>query len=294
MNDTAVVRFNEALALNASNRLTAVGKGRALLNNGQYAAAAAAVAAVPTTFVFRLEHSSNETTENNPMWALMSNGRWGVSNLEGGTTATGTALSPAAQPPPATAPSAEGLDFRAANDPRIPWQGRLTTNNNCFSASVRCWLNNNYRTFDADVPLASGVEARLIEAEAAMQAGNPVLMMTRLNELRAQSATLIPLLYPTQIQVFPLTLAPLVDPGTPEGRRNLLFRERAFWMYNTGHRQGDLRRLVRQYGLASSQAFPSGPYFRGGTYGNDVAYPVPFTEQNNPQFDPAACVTTQA
>src|SRR5688500_137554 len=56
MNDTSVVRFNEALTLNANDHLAAVGKGRALLNNGQYSAAAAAVTAVPTTFVFRLEH----------------------------------------------------------------------------------------------------------------------------------------------------------------------------------------------------------------------------------------------
>jgi hypothetical protein len=296
MNDTAVVRFDQGLALNANNRLAAVGKGRALLNNGQYAAAAAAVAAVPTTFVFRLEHSSNEATENNPMSALMGNGRWGVSNLEGGATAAGTALRPDLQPPPATAPggSAEGLNFRASNDPRIPWQGRPSTGNVCFSATVRCWLNNNYPTFDADVPIASGVEARLIEAEADLQAGNGPGMITRLNALRAAAATLIPTLYPSQIQVFPMTLAPLVDPVTPEGRRDLLFRERAFWMYNTGHRQGDLRRLVRQYGLTSNQVFPSGPYFRGGTYGNDVAYPVPFAETNNPEFDPAACVTTQS
>jgi hypothetical protein len=296
MNDTAVVRFDQGLALNANNRLAAVGKGRALLNNGQYAAAAAAVAAVPTTFVFRLEHSSNESTENNPVNSLQGNGRWGVSNLEGGATAAGTALSPAAQPPPATAPggSAEGLNFRAASDPRIPWQGRASSNNVCFSSAVRCWLNNNYPTFDADIPMASGVEARLIEAEADLQAGNGPGMITRLNALRAAAATLIPNLYPSQIQVFPMTLNPLVDPVTPEGRRDLLFRERAFWMFNTGHRQGDLRRLVRQYGLPSSQVFPSGPYFRGGNYGNDVAFPVPFAETNNPQFNLAACVTTQA
>jgi hypothetical protein len=179
-------------------------------------------------------------------------------------------------------------------DPRVPWQGRASTNNNCFSSAARCWLNNNYFLLGADIPLASGVEARLIEAEADLQAGNGPGMVARLNALRASSPTLILILYPDQRQVFATALPPVVDPVTPEGRRDLLFQERALWMYNTGHRQGDLRRLVRQYGRASNQVFPSGPYFRGGNYGNDVAYPVPFAEENNPEYDPAACVTTQS
>jgi hypothetical protein len=78
-------------------------------------------------------------------------------------------------------------------------------------------------------------------------------------------------------------------------RRAMLFSERAFWLFNTGHRQGDLRRLVRNYALPSNTVFPSGPFFRGGlTFGNDVAYPVPFNEQNNDQFTAASCSTTTA
>jgi hypothetical protein len=108
------------------------------------------------------------------------------------------------------------------------------------------------------------------------------------------------LLYPDQKQVFPPptsgapTLAPLIDPVTPAARRDLLFRERAFWMYATGHRQGDLRRLIRNYGLTQAQVFPTGPYFRGSNYGTDVAYPVPFNEENNTSFSRAACNTTSA
>lgn len=297
MNDTAVTRFNEALTLDPLNRLAAVGKGRALLNIGSYAAAAAAVQAVPTTFVFRLEHSQNTAGENNPVASLQSNGRWGVSNLEGGVTSTGAAVRPDAQPPLATATSAEGLAFRALSDPRVPWEGRPTSNNVCFSSAARCWLNNNYPTFDSDVPLASGVEARLIEAEADLQAGNGAAMIIKLNALRTSASQLLgTTLYPGQKQVFgpPVVLLPLADPVTPEARRDLLFTERALWLFNTGHRQGDLRRLVRNYGLPSNQVFPSGPYFRSGTYGNDVAFPVPFNEENNPNFSRAACVTTTA
>jgi starch-binding outer membrane protein, SusD/RagB family len=307
MNDTAVARFNEALSFDATYRLAMMGKGRALLNNGQFGAAAAAVAAVPTDYVFLLEHSVNSANENNPATALQQNGRYGVANLEGGLSPTGTALRSDLNTHPLTAPSAEGLPFRALRDPRLPWQARPDNNGRCFSSSIFCWWNYNYFALDADVPLTSGVEARLIEAEAALQAGDTALIMTRLNGLRASAATLLPRLYPGQKQVFfnaggGVSLDPLTDPGVGlltaaerfEARRALLFRERALWLYHTGHRQGDLRRLVRNYGFTSSQVFPSGPHFRGGNYGADVAYPVPFNEQNNPNYDPADCVNSQA
>jgi hypothetical protein len=193
------------------------------------------------------------------------------------------------------------LNFRTARDPRIPWQARPGTGR-CFTSSIFCWTYLNYPSLDADVPLASGVEARLIEAEAAFNAGDIATMMARLNTLRASVASILPLLHPEHRQVFPLptvgapALAPLATPATAAEQRALLFRERAFWLYGTGHRQGDLRRLVRNYGLPQSQVFPSGPYFRsaGSNFGTDVAYPVPFSEENNPEFVRSACVTSQA
>ena len=308
MNDTAVARFNEGLLNNAANRFAAVGKGRALLNQGNFAAAAAAVASVPTNYVFLLQHSQNTGAENNPMAALMLNGRYGVANLEGGLTAAGAAVrTDTISGSTAPGGSAEGLNFRGALDIRVPWEPK-PTNGNCFSSSIKCKLNDNYPNFDADVPVASGVEARLIEAEAALQAGNPAGMIAKLDTLRSKSASLLVGLYPgaTYTNAFktngaPNGLGPAVDPADPTtsaatqfaARRDYLFRERAFWLYNTGHRQGDLRRLARApYNLATSAVFPSGLFFRGGSYGNDVAYPIPFAEQNNTAFNPAACNTT--
>jgi hypothetical protein len=78
-------------------------------------------------------------------------------------------------------------------------------------------------------------------------------------------------------------LAPLTDPGTAAGRVSLMFRERVFWMYLTGHRLGDLRRLMRQYGRTEDQVFPTGLGLKG-FYGHDLNLPVPFTELNNPNF----------
>ena len=77
--------------------------------------------------------------------------------------------------------------------------------------------------------------------------------------------------------------------GTAAQQDDQLFKERAYWMYLTSHRLGDLRRLIRQYGRPVNAVFPNGPYFKGGLYGTDVNVPVPFQEQNNPQYDPSLC-----
>jgi len=297
MNDSAVILFDQAIALDPTNDLAKVGKARALLNNGLYDAAEAAVADVGDTFVYLLEHSTNTSAQNNSVASLIDNGRYTLANLEGGTNASGTALRPDNNTATTNA-TAEGLNFRSAQDPRIPYKNA----GSCFTSSIQCWTLLNYPDFNADLPLASGVEARLVEAEAAMNRGDGVTMIAKLNSLRAQVAALLPLLYPEQRQVFPAptagapTLAPLVDPVTPDARRALLFRERAFWLYATGHRLGDLRREVRNYGLPQTSVFPTGPYFRasGSTFGTDVAYPVPFNEENNTSFSRAACVTTTA
>ena len=87
----------------------------------------------------------------------------------------------------------------------------------------------------------------------------------------------------------------MTDPGTATGRVDLHFRERAFWFYLTAHRLGDLRRLVRQYGRAIESVYPTGAYHKQGlTRGTQATLRVPQVEQNNPNYDPAACLVTQA
>jgi hypothetical protein len=70
------------------------------------------------------------------------------------------------------------------------------------------------------------------------------------------------------------------------GAVNLLFAERARWLWLTAHRLSDLRRLVRQYGRPVDTVFPFGPYFKiqFPTYGTDVNFLVPVDELNNPNF----------
>ncbi|MFL5386859.1 MAG: tetratricopeptide repeat protein [Longimicrobiaceae bacterium] len=296
----AVARFNEALALDPANRVAKIGKGRALLNNGDYAGAAAAVASVPTDWAFFIEHSANTGSQNNALYQLQSNGRYGVANDEGGPTTV-------AERPSGTAATddGEGINYRSINDPRVPYTadfdrilggpGTAVLGTTCFSSSVPCWYDNNDPNNDADIPLASGVEARLIEAEALLNAGDVAGWLGKLNGLRASVAPLLAVLRPDQKQVFPFppalpSLPALADPGTFQSRLLLTMQERNLWMYLTGHRLGDLRRLVRNYGLAQSAVFPSGAFWRsGGTYGTNVAFLVPFNEQNNPNFNADQC-----
>jgi hypothetical protein len=61
-------------------------------------------------------------------------------------------------------------------------------------------------------------------------------------------------------------------------------------MWLTSHRLGDFRRLIRQYGRNAETVFPTGvyptlgPQKGAGRYLTDVNFPIPFEEQNNPEF----------
>lgn len=235
--------------------LASLGKGRALLNLGQYASAAAAVANVPVSFRHVSEHSL--TTRQNQIWALNNSARrYTMVNRDG----------------------VNGLDFIAANDPRLPRcnggdatcraQSPPITSNRSFDSSTPFTAQLVMPARESSAPLATGIEARLIIAEAALRAGNDAQWLTELNTLRAT----VP------------GLTPLVMPADTASRVNLMFRERAFWMFSTGHRLGDLRRLVRQYNRADSTVFPVGAFHKGGTYGRDTNFPITQAEENNPRF----------
>ncbi len=123
-------------------------------------------------------------------------------------------------------------------------------------------------------------------SEAARQAGEAATWLTDLNVLRTNIA-----LYPTPQTGFTRgpTLGNLADPGTLDGRVNVMFYERAFWMFSSGHRLGDMRRLIRPtaqggYGRAVNTIYPNGIFVKGGLYGDATMLPIPFDEQNNPKF----------
>ena len=45
-----------------------------------------------------------------------------------------------------------------------------------------------------------------------------------------------------------------------------------------------MRRLLRQYGRAENSVYPNGRWFKGGNFGDAIQMPIPFDEQNNPNF----------
>ncbi|MEE8507553.1 MAG: hypothetical protein V3T07_00700, partial [Myxococcota bacterium] len=268
----AIAIFDQA----SGDLAAAVGKGRALLNLGRFSEAAAAVASVPTSFVRNIEHNANSGDQENPIFNLQSNGRYSLSDGEGGN----------------------GLPFRSAQDPRVPWVEDPVMG---FDPTIRLFLIRKYtESRSSPVVLAGGLEARLIEAEANLNGGNTAAWLAELNALRANVGEIMSARILNYSSLVPgpnnptTTLAPLADPGTPAARVDLMFSERAFWMHATGHRLGDLRRLIRDYGRSSATVFPTGAYHKGGVYGSDVNLPLDFDETNNPNFSESSCVFTSA
>ncbi len=248
--------------------LAGVGLGRTLLDRGLYAAAATAVASVPTSFVYNTELQPNGNTAPYTVGLYgdavqYSGGRiFNVSDVEGGN----------------------GLNFVSAHDPRLGLDSSmLTPDGGVWYLPTKFEANLSY------IPLATGVEAQLIAAEAALQAGQSGTWLTALNTLRNSGCT-VPGVDSTcslgsgQVPGQTTGVASLADPGTDSGRVSLMFRERAFWLFGTGTRLGDLRRLIRQYGRDQSTLFPVGPYAPTHqnqlptplpTYGTDVTLPLP-------------------
>ena len=228
-----------------------VTRGRILLNLNRHADAALAVAGVPTNFAYQTRHA--QTTNDNQIWVFNNSARrYSVSTGEG----------------------TNGLNFATANDPRIPicQGGDATCRTIGVTSTVRddlttpLYIQRIWPTRDASVTIIGGIEARLIEAEAQLKAGQAATALATLNAARTTVTG----------------LAPLTDAGTDAARVDQVFRERAFWLFSTGHRTGDLRRLVRHYGRAASSVFPTGAWHKGGNYGADVTMPLPQAEQNNP------------
>jgi integrase len=160
-----------------------------------------------------------------------------------------------------------------------------------FDGSTPLYFTTKYSDYKSATPLAIGAEARLIEAEAAMRAGDAATFLTKLNQARAAAPTYAAdpdVTSPPRPKPAPLTAAQI--PATLAGQVDLLFQERALALFLTGHRVGDLRRLTYQYGRPPESVWPTGPYQetnpdkQGTNYGPDVNLPIPQEEQNNPQF----------
>ena len=253
----AVASFDTALTLAGDSarvaNLARVGRGRALLDLGRFAEAGQAVAGVPAGYAYRVFTSTNSTRQENGIFNATTQGatRYMIVNNEG----------------------RNGLNYMTPADPRVPW---TTSSRVAFNSIFTNVPNQLKYTRTGSVVVADGVEAELIRLEARLQGGaqgDRDAVFAGLNALRAAGTPALPALAGGA----PTTQAAAVD---------LLFRERAFWMWLTGHRLGDMRRLIRQYGRNAETVFPTGelPSPLVGSYGPDVNLVIPFNETNNPNY----------
>jgi starch-binding outer membrane protein, SusD/RagB family len=205
MFERAVASFDSALA-NATSanfrNLAAVGRGRALLNLGRFANAAAAVADVPLTFRYQMFHSAATGAQQNGVWtATVAGSRYTVSNNEG----------------------TNGLPYlQTPADPRMPWQPSTRTGFDGTSRNLP--TQQKYPTNASPATLADGIEARLIQLEARLQGGTQAdrdAVFAGLNDLRRTAIT---------------PAMPAIAGSAPTGQAeavDLLFRERAYWLWPT-------------------------------------------------------------
>lgn len=240
--DSAVIATQDSARFLNLARVT---RGRALLGLGRFDEAADAVKDVPVDFVYNAEFGPSPGRTN-----LFSSLRY---------SATGNNVSVADRE------GGIGMDFASANDPRV----EVTPLGTAHDGTTKLYGHKkSYTVTNASIVLASGIEARLIMAEAALRDNDPN-WLTILNDLRTHPDP----------KVAPVGLTPLVDPGTPDARLDLLYRERAFWLFGSGRRLGDMRRLVRVYGRAPEAVFPTGAYHTGGTYASNFDLPfIPYGE----------------
>jgi hypothetical protein len=255
----SVTLFDTALTLSGDSarfvNLARIGRARALLGLGQFGEAAQAVAEVPDGYSYQVGYNVGTGTANaRNVFQVTNPGPYSytVSDREG----------------------QNGLDYISSGDPRT---GVAIIRQNIYGLTWYHPTPKYAQTGASPIVLADWVEARLIEAEAALQAGDVTTWLGKLNHLRQTART--------------PALPDTTDPGTDASRVDLLFRERAFWLFLTGHRQGDLRRLVRQYGRDVESIYPTGLYAgANGGYGTDVTLPVPIAERvSNPLF--TGCVS---
>ncbi len=278
----AIALFDTALLMTSDSipviGLASVGKGRALLALGQYANAEKTVKDVSVEFAY-------EQSLYTAAPSFLPNENIGVSIIGSGVAIL--------LPNRATVVNREGgVGLPYFGDPRTLPQLPSVSNN--VNGDTLWYPRKLTKGGISLIRIADGIEAQLIVAEAALAANQVNRWATILNTLRTSGAFTTAVIRDNlgdsigvdttyaigagkvvgqTTGVHPL-IADSTTSATPELRRAVLFHERAFWLYLTGHRQGDLRRLIRRYGV---NAYPRGLYPAVGEYGEHVDAPIPAT-----------------
>jgi hypothetical protein len=249
--------------------LASVGYARTLLNRGNFAAADTVLHNVPTSFVYNAQLQTGG----------YNNGGLTISDLYDYYTQ----YYPCSEFNPTSGKGGNGLNYTTARDPRLQFDS--TYEETCDGAYAGMadsvfYLPAKFGVQSTGVPLATGVEARLIEAESALHAGQIGTWANDLNTLRDDAGDT----YLNLTGTFAHLTTDSTTSASTTMQVNVMFRERAFWLYGTGTRLGDMRRLVRQYGRDEDTVYPIGPFPNGNastlpepipSYGTDVNITLP-------------------
>jgi hypothetical protein len=196
---------------------------------------------VPVAFVYNAGADLNSTRRNNRIFA-QNNSSFNVT----------------------VAPAYRALTVAGTPDPRVPVTdgGRNTQDN-----ASRLWQQTKYTSLTANTPIATGVEAQLILAEAQGAATGVAL----LNALRARTGIALPPLTNAEVTAYAATIA-------EERRREL---------YLQGNRWGDVKRLNLTLEPATGAVYPVGAaQAKGGNYADQRCWPLPDAERlANPNFN---------
>lgn len=232
-------RFGKALAAAQAagdtdlQRWAQVGRARARLRQGNAAAAATDAQSVPIGFVKQATYSTESPRRENLVW------------VHGQRSRTYT-----------VDPAYRGLTFGGVADKRVDV---VRGPGSAADGVTPLWIANRYGSASAPIPIATGVEARLIVAEAA--GGQTAVGI--INELHDRVGL------------------PPFQSNDPAAIRAQLVEERKREFFLDGHHLGDLR----QYGIPLTPA-PGTPFKDGGgVYQDQKCFPLPDVERlNNPNL----------
>jgi hypothetical protein len=246
--DSAVARFSSALTtLGSTTGATAdsirnfalVGRARAYQDLGDLASARADAVLVPASFVWAATASNANSRRQNRVYN------------ENNATSTPS--------------SSVGARFRApsyANDPRIKAtnSGKLSNGTN-----VPLWVQGKYASVSSAIPIATGLEAQLIVAEA------------DINTNRANTLAIIAAMRTAGNQ-------PAYTGTTAADDLAEVIDQRRRALFLTGTAFGDIIRYNLTVSPAAGTSTPWNQAF-GPDKGSELCLPLPLTElQNNPNL----------
>ncbi|MFP4623203.1 MAG: hypothetical protein ACOCVZ_04595 [Gemmatimonadota bacterium] len=266
--EIAISRFEEAEQVAGDAGLTGieqaaiVGQARALLWLEEYQAAAAEAARVDPGFVFVAEYSDNQNVQANEYYAFT----WAAAGQQARwTVGDGTA--------------ANRHNERFAYYDEWVAQGLLLPSPDGINApevGVEITLQLLYDNGNRPILVSSWWEARMIEAEAELRAGNAGAAEQIVNELLADP-TLNPMLEVNpDLEGVLGAFDPVDFTGSLQTDLPQLARARLAGLWLTGTRQATLRRFVENDNI---DLYPQ------GTQGDDIFFPIPQQEiDNNPNL----------